>query len=174
MQEEQIPFPEGSVDVVLSNQVVEHVEDKKRHFHEMWRVLKPGGFALLVIPVKETLMEGHVKLPLFHWVNLNSPIVRACYRFLVWIRLGAYPARAKRMEWRDKTFEDYSRHHFFISRRHAIELLKECGFTVRTLDREYPDALQIKYGRIIFVLRSMMLGRFLLSQVGVAIEARKL
>lgn len=174
MQDGKIPFPDGSVDVVLSNQVVEHVEDKRTHFQEILRVLRPGGFALLVIPVKETLMEGHVKLPLFHWVNLRSPVVRACYRLLVWIGLGAYPARVKRMEWLEKAFEDYPRYHFFITRRRAIELLRESGFAVRTLDGEYLEALQIKYKRIISVLRSMGLGRVLLSQVGVAIEAKKL
>lgn len=137
------------------------------------KALRPEGFAIFVIPIKETLMEGHIKLPLFHRVNLRSPVVRACYRFLVWIGLGAYPARSNRMEWLDRTFEEYPRHHFFITRRRTIELVKEAGFAIRTLDREYLDALQSKYGPIISLFRFMRLGRFLLSQVGVAIEARK-
>lgn len=40
---EAIPFPEASVDVVLSNCVLNLVPDKRRAFAEMHRVLRPGG-----------------------------------------------------------------------------------------------------------------------------------
>lgn len=40
---EQIPLPEGSVDVVTSNGVLNLVPDKPRAFAEIARVLKPGG-----------------------------------------------------------------------------------------------------------------------------------
>jgi SAM-dependent methyltransferase len=179
MRVDEIPFPDDSIDVVLSNQVVEHVENKKAHFQEIRRVLKPGGFALLVIPIKETFWENHVKLPLFHWANLNSPIVQAFYRLLVWIGLGAYPNHAKRMEWLENTFKEYPKHHFFITRRQAIKLLRESGFSVHTLDSEYLEALKIKYRKsiyewIISIGCSMGLGQLILSQVGVAIKAKKL
>lgn len=40
---EQIPLPDQSVDVVTSNGVLNLVPDKRQAFHEILRVLKPGG-----------------------------------------------------------------------------------------------------------------------------------
>ena len=40
---EHVPLGDGSVDVVISNCVICLSPDKRRVFHEMFRVLKPGG-----------------------------------------------------------------------------------------------------------------------------------
>ena len=40
---ENIPLPDGSVDVVISNCVINLAADKDRVFGEIYRVLKPGG-----------------------------------------------------------------------------------------------------------------------------------
>jgi SAM-dependent methyltransferase len=40
---EQIPLPDGSVDVILSNCVINLSSDKDRVFREAFRALKPGG-----------------------------------------------------------------------------------------------------------------------------------
>ncbi|MBE0675825.1 MAG: arsenite methyltransferase [Bacteroidales bacterium] len=40
---EEMPFIEGTYDVVISNCVLNLVPDKARAFDEIWRVLKPGG-----------------------------------------------------------------------------------------------------------------------------------
>jgi SAM-dependent methyltransferase len=40
---EEIPLPDGSVDVVTSNGVLNLVPDKERAFAEIFRVLRPGG-----------------------------------------------------------------------------------------------------------------------------------
>jgi arsenite methyltransferase len=40
---ESIPLPDASVDVVVSNGVVNLSLQKRRVFEEMWRVLRPGG-----------------------------------------------------------------------------------------------------------------------------------
>lgn len=46
----QIPFEENRFDVVLCNHVLEHVRDDIQSMREIYRVLKPGGFAILQIP----------------------------------------------------------------------------------------------------------------------------
>jgi SAM-dependent methyltransferase len=38
-----VPLPEGSIDLVLSTQVLEHVEDPVTYLSESFRVLRPGG-----------------------------------------------------------------------------------------------------------------------------------
>ena len=40
---EQIPLPEGSVDVIISNCVINLASDKRKVFQGAYRVLKPGG-----------------------------------------------------------------------------------------------------------------------------------
>jgi SAM-dependent methyltransferase len=53
---EAIPLPDGSVDVVLSNGVVNLSPRKSRVFAEMYRILRPGGrFALADIVLDDDL-----------------------------------------------------------------------------------------------------------------------
>jgi SAM-dependent methyltransferase len=47
---EQLPFPAGSFDLVLSHEVLEHVQDDAAAVREMVRVLKPGGRLALFVP----------------------------------------------------------------------------------------------------------------------------
>ena len=60
----KIPLPDASVDFVFSDQVFEHVLDQPRAWREIYRVLKPGGVSVHVIPSKWQLIEPHIKVPL--------------------------------------------------------------------------------------------------------------
>ncbi len=46
-----MPFADSSFDVVLCNHVLEHVDDDRRAMREIHRVLRPGGWALLMCPI---------------------------------------------------------------------------------------------------------------------------
>lgn len=46
----EMPFQEGQFDVVLCNHVLEHVADDYKALKEIKRVLKPGGWAILLVP----------------------------------------------------------------------------------------------------------------------------
>lgn len=41
------PFPDGKFDVVFSNQVIEHLHNTRLFAEEAYRVLKPGGTAII-------------------------------------------------------------------------------------------------------------------------------
>lgn len=56
---ENIPLPDNSVDVVISNCVMSLVPNKQKAYQEIYRVLKPGGhFSISDVVVKEELPEG--------------------------------------------------------------------------------------------------------------------
>jgi SAM-dependent methyltransferase len=61
-----LPFPDSSFDVVVSNQVFEHIPHPPSVLPEIRRVLKPGGAFLAIFPVRETWYEGHVGLYFAH------------------------------------------------------------------------------------------------------------
>jgi SAM-dependent methyltransferase len=66
------PFPDGFFDVILSNQVLEHIGDLDTAIAEMRRLLKPGGMMLHYFPAKFRLVEPHYRLPLVHWLPKNG------------------------------------------------------------------------------------------------------
>ncbi len=45
-----LPFTDNSYDVILCNHVLEHIPDDTKAMQELFRVLKPGGMAILQIP----------------------------------------------------------------------------------------------------------------------------
>lgn len=45
-----LPFKDNEFDVVLCNHVLEHIPDDTKAMQELYRILKPGGMAVLQIP----------------------------------------------------------------------------------------------------------------------------
>ncbi|EDP95548.1 methyltransferase domain-containing protein [Kordia algicida OT-1] len=45
-----LPFEDDSFDTILCNHVLEHIPDDTKAMQELYRVLKPGGMAILQIP----------------------------------------------------------------------------------------------------------------------------
>jgi len=54
-----IPFAENSFDVVFCNHVMEHVEDDIRAMSEIYRVLKPSGWAIIQSPQNKELKNTY-------------------------------------------------------------------------------------------------------------------
>lgn len=53
-----IQYPEASFDVVYCSHVLEHVPDDAKAMSELYRVLKPGGWAVLAVPIRgDTTVE---------------------------------------------------------------------------------------------------------------------
>jgi SAM-dependent methyltransferase len=46
-----IRFPDDSFDVILCSHVLEHIDDDRKAMRELRRVLRPGGWAILQVPV---------------------------------------------------------------------------------------------------------------------------
>ena len=72
MSSNYIPFPDSTFDLVVSNQVFEHVEDLSATLLELRRVLRSNGRILLLFPTSASLIEYHVGLPLVHLIPSQS------------------------------------------------------------------------------------------------------
>lgn len=64
---QELPFSENEFDAVICNHVLEHVDDDTRAMSEILRVMKPGAFAILLVPLyfdrKETYEDPTIVSP---------------------------------------------------------------------------------------------------------------
>ncbi|HEX6270292.1 MAG TPA: methyltransferase domain-containing protein, partial [Anaerolineales bacterium] len=56
---ETLPLPSEAFDLILSHEVIEHVQDDRLAICEMIRVLKPGGRAVIFAPNRGYPFETH-------------------------------------------------------------------------------------------------------------------
>ena len=58
----EMPFTDNSFDVLLCNHVLEHIDDELKATKEIYRVLKPNGWAILQIPMDLSLEKTYEDL----------------------------------------------------------------------------------------------------------------
>jgi ubiquinone/menaquinone biosynthesis C-methylase UbiE len=63
-----LPFANQSFDIVVSNHVVEHVNDSALHFAEIARVLNKDGLVYLATPNRLWPWEVHYHVPFLHYL----------------------------------------------------------------------------------------------------------
>jgi len=59
--EEELPFPDGTFDVVNVADVIEHLPDPEGLLRELGRVARPGGTIVVATPQRETLFKSVAK-----------------------------------------------------------------------------------------------------------------
>lgn len=69
---EALPFKDGSFDIVYSNGVLHHTHDTEKALNEAFRVLKPGGLAIVMLYCKSSW---------HYWINM-------------WLAVGVLKGRA--------------------------------------------------------------------------------
>ncbi len=55
----RVALPDAGYDLVMANHVLEHVPDDRAAMRELFRLLKPGGIALLTVPINPTRQETY-------------------------------------------------------------------------------------------------------------------
>jgi 2-polyprenyl-3-methyl-5-hydroxy-6-metoxy-1,4-benzoquinol methylase len=79
VSDEVLPFADASFDFVVSNHVIEHVADQRRHLREIRRVLRADGCCYLATPNRSSpIMEGHVgNDQVLHYREMG-PLLQSC------------------------------------------------------------------------------------------------
>lgn len=54
MDVQAIPFPDNAFDVIFCNHILEHVDDDRLAMREMYRVMRKGGWGVMLSPVDES------------------------------------------------------------------------------------------------------------------------
>jgi SAM-dependent methyltransferase len=63
---EEMPFDDGSFDLVTCLDVVEHTPDDRRALGELRRVTRPGGLLLVTVPAYQSLWSSHDEVNLHY------------------------------------------------------------------------------------------------------------
>jgi len=130
---QNLPSPDGSVDVVISFEVLEHTQDDSKALNEIYRVLKVGGELVMSVPNKAWVFETHgARLPLLPW------------------------NRVPFFSWLPKSIHEQFSHARIYRRKEIASLLRKHGFEV--LGSEYTTAPMdiIKVGWLQNLLRSTL------------------
>ncbi len=123
---ERIPLDDNSVDLLTCIEVIEHTRSDAQTARELFRVLEPGGTAIISVPNKWWIFETHgANLPLLPWNRVP---------FFSWLPTRIHSKYAKARIYRKSQIE---------------ELLREVGFHVENafyvtapMDMLRPERLQ--------------------------------
>lgn len=134
---ENLPFPDDSFDLILSHEVIEHVQDDRRAIAEIVRALRPGGRMVIFCPNRGYPFETHG----IYW--------RGEYRF------GNIPL----VNWLPRPWRDKLAPHVEVySRRDLLRLFEDQPvefITCTTIFGAY-DNIIARFGRLGRLLRAML------------------
>jgi len=146
----RLPFADDSFDLVVSDEVFEHVQNYDETLSEIHRVLKPEGVSLHFFPSRYTPIEPHVHVPL-------ATIIQQRWWLAIWAFLGVRAPLQKGMSVREITAAN---HVYLINntnylRRSTIERFVRKHFR----DYRFCESLFLKSsrrGRIIYKLSRVL------------------
>ncbi len=173
-----LPYDDASFDVVISNQVFEHVADAAGALAEVHRVLAPGGYFLSVFPTADTWFEPHCGIYFAHWIK--SPVRQE--RYLAFWRargFGYYPGDLPPAEWAAISRNTLRTECHYRTERELNRLWRdEFGTKPQSLAgdaMQYRIANHPRFGRYSGIARALqpLLTALYHRRAGVALLARK-
>lgn len=133
---ESLPYPSDRFDVVLSQDVLEHVADDRVSAAEIVRVLKPGGRAVILVPNRWYPFEthGHYWRGRYHFGN--TPLINYLpdsVRNRLAPHVRAYTVRSLRALFADLPVRTIAHHRIFGGYDNIIARFGTPGRWLRTL-----------------------------------------
>lgn len=95
----KLPFPDETFDLVIANQVFEHIAEPSSALREIHRVLKKGGSFVAAFPMGNVWFEGHVGVYFPHFLRSRPALQK---RYLLTLRrlgFGYYGAKSTPEAW---------------------------------------------------------------------------
>jgi SAM-dependent methyltransferase len=133
----RIPFPDNTFDVIVSDEVFEHVQDYAVVLPELRRVLKPSGVSLHVFPARWVFLEPHALVPL-------ATVVQPYWWIAIWARLGIRNRFQQRKPWQQVARENTDFLHNQTNYPPSRRLLAQARRWFD--DARFLNALAIKHG----------------------------
>lgn len=134
----RLPFDDGTFDVIVSDQVIEHVKDYAGTLSEIRRVMRPNGVSLHVFPSRYTPIEPHTSVP-------YGTIIQSYPWLLFWAHIGIRNKSQKSLSAKETAERNYHylrNHTHYVSkavlRRHFESTFSEVHFC---------EQLFLKYSR---------------------------
>ena len=157
----RLPYPDESFDVVLTNQVMEHVRDYRATLAEMRRVLKPDGYCLHTFPARYVPIEPHIFVPF-------ATVLQARWWLALWALLGVRKSTQQGAEWR-KVADDNLRYlqrstNYLTGRELRRNFTSHFG-NVRYVERSFLKNSPNPRGRLLYRAASALPPLFLLYRV---------
>jgi len=133
----RIPFEDDWFDLVVSNQVFEHVEDLGLVLQEISRVLKPGGCLLTIFPAREVIREGHCGVPMIHWFSKDSKLRYPYMRLMRALGLGYFKAGKDQQTWARKFIDWLDRFTTYRTYAEVQALFRKSRYSLQHIEEDY-------------------------------------
>jgi SAM-dependent methyltransferase len=120
----RLPFPDDFFDLVVSNQVFEHVQNPRTAFAEIRRVLTTDGVSLHTFPGRYRVREGHTFVPF-------GSVVRTPWwlRFWAWVGIrNTYQRGLPARTVADQNHDFLTTHTLYLTRRQIRRLVPDVFF----------------------------------------------
>jgi ubiquinone/menaquinone biosynthesis C-methylase UbiE len=133
VENEKLPCPDNSMDIVISNHVIEHVKNQALHLREIHRVLKPRGVCYFASPNRVFPWEPHTRTLFLHYFPRRSfySILKLTGRFREELYLLTYGEMKKLFKengfnWIDQTAKVIKNPKQYYLKGFSLPYMPEC------------------------------------------------
>jgi SAM-dependent methyltransferase len=135
--EGRIPFPDHYFELIVSNQVLEHVSDMHAVLKEIDRVLVPGGTFISLFPSTEVMREGHCGIPFIHWFSKTCHVRYYYMLVLRSLGLGYFTGNKSRTQWTLEMLDWLDRYTVYRPYSEIWKTFSNFFPTVQRIEEEY-------------------------------------
>lgn len=127
MDVQAIPFGDGEFDAIFCNHILEHVDDDRLAMREMYRVMRPGGWGIMLSPVTrgkaQTYEDPTITTPEGRATAFGQPDHVREYGEDYADRLAEVGFRVEQLEYMDALTQEEARRHGL--RRETIYVVRK-------------------------------------------------
>jgi ubiquinone/menaquinone biosynthesis C-methylase UbiE len=132
----KLGFDDECFDIVLNNQVFEHVEDLDAVLSEIERVMKKGAVLLCLFPANDVIREGHIGIPFVHWFPKDSSARWYYTLCLRSIGLGFFKKGKSRSQWTKDQLDWIDKYTFYRNKKRVFKSFEKY-FEVEMIEPDY-------------------------------------